>query len=145
MTPGYSEVGIAAAVTLSPNLHVAFPGAGLRTAGREALLGRSPTQARTTVQNEVMAARVAQAVTNVGHDLSEHFVALREIHAAPDWLRPGLVGSLAEHGWTVEQTRTEVAKFKDLPDPLRNGSHQKPPNGLPTGPCEPLCAPHDQA
>ena len=45
------------------------------------------------------------------HDLTEHFRALIEIHAAPQWLWPalvhGMVGVPATESkpWTVEQTR----------------------------------------
>ena len=40
-------------------------------------------RARTSVWSEVLAARVADAVTHAGHDLSAHFKALVEIDAAP--------------------------------------------------------------
>jgi hypothetical protein len=44
---------------------------------------KSVGRVRTTVQKEVEAARVAEAVTHMGHDLSDHFRTLVEIHAAP--------------------------------------------------------------
>lgn len=70
---------------------------------------------RGTVRNEVYAAKVASAVSDIGHDLADHFSQLVEIHAAPPWLWPSLVRAMLAKGWTVEQTRGQVARFKDLP------------------------------
>jgi hypothetical protein len=43
---------------------------------------------RTTIESEVRAARVAAVVTDIGHELSDHFSQLVEIHAARPWLWP---------------------------------------------------------
>ncbi|TGD93711.1 hypothetical protein [Methylobacterium nonmethylotrophicum] len=74
-------------------------------------------RARTSVSNEVLAARVADVVTNVGHDLTGMFVQLRKIHAAPRWLWPALVERLVTEGLTVEATRKLVADLKDVVAP----------------------------
>jgi hypothetical protein len=66
-------------------------------------------RARTSVSSEVLAARVADAVTHVGHDLSSHFKALVEIHAAPRWLWPALVEKMVADSMTVEATRKRAA------------------------------------
>ncbi|HWY83107.1 MAG TPA: hypothetical protein VNY10_14475 [Roseiarcus sp.] len=50
-------------------------------------------RARTTVQNEVYAAEVEEAVPNVGHG---QFIQLVEIHAAPEWLWSALVSAMVE-------------------------------------------------
>jgi hypothetical protein len=70
-------------------------------------------RARKTVSNEVLAAKVADAVADMGHDLSDHFRSLTEPHAAPDWLWPKLVAD----GLTVEQTRRMVAEMKEAVEP----------------------------
>src|SRR3712207_6820040 len=44
-----------------------------------------------TVYNEVLAARVADAVADIGDDPSRLFSRLVEVHAAPSWLWPALV------------------------------------------------------
>src|SRR6516165_12272767 len=75
-------------------------------------------RARQTVQNEVMAARVANAVPHVGHELVDRYKALVKIHAAPQWLWPALVEAMVGGKWTVEDTRTEVARLKELPKVL---------------------------
>lgn len=49
---------------------------------------------RTTVQDEVKAARVAEAVTDIRHDEKPRFAQLVEIHAAPRWIWPSLVAAL---------------------------------------------------
>jgi ParB/RepB/Spo0J family partition protein len=89
---------------------------------------------RRTVQSEIMAARVAEAAADIGHALSDRFSQLVEIHAAPEWLWPALVeamlpseATLREPGgnvivegkraWTVEETRTQVARFKNITEP----------------------------
>lgn len=43
-------------------------------------------RARKTVTNEVLAAKVADAVADIGHDASAYYSQLVEIHAAPRWL-----------------------------------------------------------
>ena len=58
-------------------------------------------RARTTVQDEVKAARVASAVTHVRHELPHRLLAA--IHAAPSWLWPALVAAAAADDWTVER------------------------------------------
>ena len=74
-------------------------------------------RARTSVSSEVLAARVADAVTHVGHDMTVHFKSLVEIHAAPRWLWSALVGKMVTDGMTVEATRTMVAEVKGAVEP----------------------------
>lgn len=71
---------------------------------------------RRSVHNEVQAAEVA-GCAHVGTDLSEHFRALTEIHAAPRWLWSALVSKMVADGLTVETTRKLVAGVKDAPKP----------------------------
>jgi hypothetical protein len=70
-------------------------------------------RARGTVRNEIYAARVAAAVSDVGH-ATERFAQLVEIHAAPGWLWPALVAAMLGKGWNVEATRAAVARLKDV-------------------------------
>ncbi|UHC14453.1 hypothetical protein LRS73_18060 [Methylobacterium currus] len=72
---------------------------------------------RKTVSNEVLAARVAETVARVGHDLTGRSKALVGIHAAPRWLWPALVERLVTEGLTVEVTRKLVADLKDVAAP----------------------------
>jgi hypothetical protein len=66
-------------------------------------------RARTNVSNEVLAARVALSVTNVGHEqLADRWTALREIHSAPEWLWPALVERLVAAG--KERPRPQRAR-----------------------------------
>lgn len=74
-------------------------------------------RARTTIQDEVKAARVTDAVTHMRHDLTDQFRSLSEIHAAPKWLWSALVSRMIADGWTVEATRKAVAGVKDAPEP----------------------------
>jgi len=60
---------------------------------------KSVGRARTTVQDEVKAARVAEAVTGSRHDAP--FSQLVEIHAAPEWLWPALVEQKRNAIWTA--------------------------------------------
>lgn len=71
---------------------------------------------RTSVSNEVLSARVASAVTNVGHALPE-WTVLREIHAAPSWLWPALVAAAEAENWTVERVRKAVAAVREAAEP----------------------------
>lgn len=73
-------------------------------------------RARTSVQYEVQAAKVADAVSHVRHELSDFHRHLAEIHSAPSWLWPALVEKLVSEGLTVEATRRLVADVKDIPD-----------------------------
>ena len=70
-------------------------------------------RARTSVSNEVLAARVASVVTNIGHaDLDARWIALREIHAAPSWLWPALAAELvAREGVSVEIPKRRLTVF----------------------------------
>ena len=70
-----------------------------------------------TVYNEVLAARVADAVADIGDDPSRLFSRLVEVHAAPSWLWPALVQKLVTDDMTVEAARRLVANLKDLPKP----------------------------
>lgn len=65
---------------------------------------------RQRVSNEVLAARVADAVTNVGHELTNQFVALTVVHAAPRWLWLALVGRLLARLADFGETRPCVAR-----------------------------------
>jgi len=82
----------------------------------------SVARVRRTVQDEVCAARVAEAVAHVRHDLSDQFRTLVEIHAAPQWLWPALVAAMLPNkenpkGWTVESTQKQVGRFSKLEAP----------------------------
>ena len=79
---------------------------GLDTKAYAESVGR----ARQTVDNEIRAARVAQAVPDIGH--ATPFSQLIEIHAALKWLWAALVEAMIEHEWTVEQTRGQVAVIR---------------------------------
>lgn len=86
---------------------------GLTGKAYAAAVGR----AQQSVSNEILAARVADAVPHVGYDLSDYFRHLTEIHAAPSWLWPALVTALVKDGGTVEAVRRDVAKLKDALTP----------------------------
>jgi ParB-like nuclease domain len=62
-------------------------------------------RARQTVDMEVQAARVADAVLHVQHDLADRWRCLREIHAAPYWLWPSLVPALLDKHWWSRRGR----------------------------------------
>lgn len=75
-------------------------------------------RARGSVQNEVYAAEVTDAVRDIAHErLAEKVHHLREIHAAPFWLWPAMVAKLVVDGLTVEATRRIVERFKKLVPP----------------------------
>lgn len=71
-------------------------------------------RARTTVQDEVKAARVAATVTDIRHG---DFQTLVAIHVAPEWLWPAMVEAMVAENWTVERTRDRVARLKGVPEP----------------------------
>jgi hypothetical protein len=75
---------------------------GMDVRGYSESVGR----AKSSVQNELSAARVAEACPNIGTSLSEHFASLSVIHAAPRWLWPALVEKMVADGMTVEATRS---------------------------------------
>jgi hypothetical protein len=84
---------------------------------------------RDVVQDEVQAARVADAVGNVTHDLSSHYQKLTAIHAAPRDEWRALVSRVVEENLTVEQTRAAVRESdrrarprRILKNKFRNGS-----------------------
>jgi hypothetical protein len=58
-----------------------------------------------SVANEVCAARGADAVADIGYEISDRFSQLVEIHAAPPWLWPALVSAMPVKGWNVEAAR----------------------------------------
>jgi ParB-like chromosome segregation protein Spo0J len=62
-------------------------------------------RARTTVHQEVYAARVAQSVPHVRNELHDRTRHLAELHAAASWLWPTLVGRMTQRNWTVDQAR----------------------------------------
>jgi ParB/RepB/Spo0J family partition protein len=80
---------------------------------------KSARRARQTIDNEVRAARVAEAVPDIGH--ATRFSELIEIHVAPKWLWPSLVAAMAAEKWTVARTREHVERLKGLPDECRGG------------------------
>ena len=86
-------------------------------------------RARQSVSNEVLAARVAQAVPHVGRDLSNYFRHLTEIHAAPKWLWSALVERLVSSGrcrsWSGAGVRPVVGSW--------HGQHAPPPGMPPRG------------
>lgn len=53
-------------------------------------------RAKSSVSNEMLAARVAVSCPHVGTELSTYFRHLTEIHVAPAWLWPALVAVLIE-------------------------------------------------
>jgi ParB/RepB/Spo0J family partition protein len=74
-------------------------------------------RARKTVSDEVLAAKVSEAVADIRHDLSGVFSQLVAVHAAARWLWPALVAKLVAEGLTVETTRRAVADLKDASEP----------------------------
>ena len=73
---------------------------------------------RRTVHDEVLAARVVDAVAHMRHDLSDYFRHLTEIHAAPRWLWSALVEKLvSSEGMSIEAVRRLVADLKDVSVP----------------------------
>jgi ParB/RepB/Spo0J family partition protein len=76
-------------------------------------------RARTSVHNEVYAAKVADTVPHMGNELSNYFRHLTEIHAAPLFLWPVLVNQLIIDDLTVDATRKMVAEVKDAPEPKK--------------------------
>ena len=70
-------------------------------------------RAHKTVHDEVCAARVAADA----HARTDDFRTLVAIHAAPRWLWRALVAAMVEGKWTVEATRKEVARLKDIAEP----------------------------
>ena len=71
---------------------------------------------RGSVHDEVKAARVAEVVSHMRHDLSSHFRALVEIYAAPQWLWPALVQAML--GAPETETAKEIKPWtvRELPD-----------------------------
>jgi ParB/RepB/Spo0J family partition protein len=91
---------------------------------------------RQSVEMEVYAAEVYRAVATRGAsaptDRPRH---LAEIHAAPEWLWAALVAAMLpteDHpkGWTVEQTKSAVAKIKDAPKKLEEWLSAETPTNL---------------
>jgi ParB/RepB/Spo0J family partition protein len=77
---------------------------------------KSVLRKRNTVQDEVSAAKVAQAVPDIRHELLiENFSQLVVIHTSPPWLWPVLVSAMLSKRWTVATVRPKVARLKDLP------------------------------
>jgi ParB/RepB/Spo0J family partition protein len=79
-----------------------------------AVEARRPQQ---SIAREIVAARVAATVPDIGYDAPRHFSQLVEIHAAPRWLWPALVSHMTANSLTVEATRKLVATLKDLSAP----------------------------
>jgi ParB-like chromosome segregation protein Spo0J len=76
---------------------------------------KSVGRKRNTVQDEVSAARVAQAVPDIRHDLLPYYSQLVVIHTARPWVWPALAREMLRQRLTVGMTRSLVARFKDLP------------------------------
>lgn len=76
-------------------------------------VGRS----KSTVHEEMAAAKVADACPDIRAELSRHWQCLVAIHAAPGWLWSALVSKMVADGLTVEATRKMVAEVKDAPEP----------------------------
>jgi ParB-like chromosome segregation protein Spo0J len=83
-------------------------------------------RARTSVQKEVYAAKVAEGVPDIGHAISGSFSQLVEIHAAPEWLWSALVSAMVEGEWSVEQTRKKIAAL-GLKKGVGAGAFECPP------------------
>jgi protein gp37/ParB-like chromosome segregation protein Spo0J len=100
--------------TLERGMHALHSGMDVKAYA--ASVGRK----RTTVQDEVKAARVASSVTHMRHELTPYVRHLAEIHAAPSWLRPAMVTELVANPkkWTIEKIREQVARLKDVEEPL---------------------------
>lgn len=88
---------------------------GMDVKAYAAAIGR----AQRSVYNEAQAAKVADAVADVGNDLTACFSQLVEIHAAPRWLWPALVEKMVADGMTVEATRKMVAGVKEAAEPAK--------------------------
>jgi ParB-like chromosome segregation protein Spo0J len=73
-------------------------------------------RARTTVHQEVYAARVAQSVPHVRNELHDRTRHLAELHAAASWLWPALVARLIAEGWNVDTARGHAGRLKDAPE-----------------------------
>lgn len=70
-------------------------------------------KARQSLQHKVYAWRVLSSVPHVGHaDIRDQWRNLAEIHAAPEWLWPALVGQMIGDSWTVAVTRDKVKSVK---------------------------------
>jgi ParB/RepB/Spo0J family partition protein len=93
---------------LERGLHALHSGMEVKT------YAESVGRARTSVQDEVKAARVADAVTNVRHELTSHFISLAVIHAAPRWLWSELVDKLIRDDLPVSEVRKLVSSLKDV-------------------------------
>ncbi len=65
----------------------------------------SANRNESSVNKEVQAAKVADAVVHVYDDLTSHFRSLTEIHSSPRWLWPALVARMVGDSLTVEATR----------------------------------------
>jgi protein gp37/ParB-like chromosome segregation protein Spo0J len=70
---------------------------------------------RTTVNDEVSAAEVAQAVPDIRHDLLPYYSQLVVIHTTRPWVWPALAREMLRRRLTVGATRPVVARLKDLP------------------------------
>jgi hypothetical protein len=71
-------------------------------------------RARGTVRDEVYAAEVAEAVSDIRHDTPHQLLVA--IHpAAPRWLWPALVERLQAEGLPVARLREIVAELKGTP------------------------------
>ena len=62
-------------------------------------------RARTTVHDEVYAAKVAEAVPHMRNEIADRFRHLTEIHCAPRWLWGALVAALVADGLTGASLR----------------------------------------
>src|SRR4051794_39721092 len=65
-------------------------------------------RAQRTVYNETQAAKVFQAVADIGNDLTKVFSQLVEVHVAPRWLWPALAEKLVADDLTVVEIKKLV-------------------------------------
>src|SRR5262249_7419200 len=76
---------------------------------------KSVGRKRNTVQDEVSAARVAQTVPDIRHELVPYYSQLVVIHRARSWLWPALAAALLQQRWRVEEIEGVIRRLKNLP------------------------------
>jgi hypothetical protein len=95
---------------LERGMHALGSGGDLRSYAKAS--GREKEE--RSVYAEAAAARVAQAVAVNCDEFKGRFQHLVEIHSAPRWLWPALASAMLAKPWSVEQTRAQVARLKDV-------------------------------
>jgi protein gp37/ParB-like chromosome segregation protein Spo0J len=94
---------------LERGLHALKSSMGVREYARET--GRKHDQ----VVRERQAAEVVAHATSEPKAMEGYTRHLADIHSAPKWLWPALVERLLAEGWTVDATRKQVDRFKNMP------------------------------